>query len=72
MSTMFIKVVRVPGTVSEVCLNEGATVADALEAAGITPSSSEEVSLNGHRTNLSTTLSDADRVIVSKATKSAA
>ena len=72
MSAIFVKVVRVPGAVSEVCLPEGATVADALEAAGITPSANEEVSVNGHKADLSTTLYDTNRVIVSKAAKSAA
>ena len=71
MSAIFVKVVRVPGAVSEVCLPEGATVEDALTAASITPSSSEEISVNGHPVIVGHRLNDGDRLILAKQAKSA-
>ena len=72
MSVMLIKVVRVPGAVVELGLNEGATVEDALTAASITPSSSEEISVNGHPVVVGHRLNDGDRLILAKSAKSAA
>ncbi|NVZ07982.1 hypothetical protein HW932_01745 [Allochromatium humboldtianum] len=70
--TMFVKIVRVPGSVSEIALNDGATVADALAAADITPSSNEELTVNGHASAQDATLSDGARIVLAKAAKSAA
>ena len=43
MSDIFVKVVRIPGAVTEVALSQGATVADAMSAAGISSSGSESI-----------------------------
>lgn len=67
-----IKVVRVPGTVVELGLEAGATITDALNAASITASSNEEITLNGIKTTPDAVLSDNDRVILAKSAKSAA
>jgi hypothetical protein len=71
MNTILVKVMRVPGAVVEVGLNEGATVTDALDAAGISPNSGEAVKLNGMDTTYESTLSDGARVIVAKGAKNA-
>lgn len=64
-----VKVVRVPGAVKDVMLNDGATVADALSAAGITLESGEAAKVNGSDVDSTTTLSNGDRVILAKAAK---
>ena len=66
-----IKVVRVPGAVVELGLNEGATVADALAAADITVSPTEELTVNGHTTTPDAVLSDGARIVLAKSAKSA-
>ena len=70
--TMFVKIVRVPGSVSEIALNDGATVADALAAADITVSPTEELTVNGHTTTTDAVLSDGARIVLAKSAKSAA
>ncbi len=64
-----VKVIRVPGSVSEVGLEAGATISDALSAANVVVESHESMQLNGNVVDGSTVLSDGDRVIVSKAAK---
>lgn len=68
---MFVKIVRVPGSVSEIALNDGATVADALNAAEITASPNEEITINGNPASTDRTLFDGDRLILAKQAKSA-
>jgi sulfur carrier protein ThiS len=63
------KVIRVPGAVKEVALNDGAAVADALQAAGVTVASGEVITVNGSAANQSTTLYDGDKVYVAKGAK---
>ncbi len=64
-----VKVVRVPGAVTEVELNDGATVADALAAAGTSLSSGEAVKVDATPAELTTTLSDGNRVVIAKGAK---
>lgn len=66
-----VKVIRVPGAVTEVGLEEGATVADALSAASLTMGEGEAVKLNGSDTTMDATVSDGSRLIVAKAAKGA-
>lgn len=68
---IFVKVIRVPGAVVEVGLEDGATVADALAAAGITTASNEQVSVNGANVDTNHVLEDNVRVVVAKSAKSA-
>lgn len=68
---IFVKVIRVPGAVVEVGLEDGATVADALAAAGITTASNEQVSVNGSNVDTNYVLEDNVRVVVAKSAKSA-
>jgi sulfur carrier protein ThiS len=70
MSTFFSKVVRVPGAVVEVALNEGATVADALEAANITLAPNEAVAVNGANVELSRVITSGEVISVAKSAKS--
>lgn len=68
-----VKTVKVPGAITEVMLEDGATVQDALDAAGINGiSSSEGLSVNGNTATTSDVLSDGARVVIAKAAKSAA
>lgn len=71
MSTIIVKVVRVPGAVVEVALEGGATVADALAAANITQGDTEAVTINGATVDNSATLTDGARVVLAKQAKSA-
>ena len=65
-----VKVIRVPGAVIEVGLEDNASIADALSAANVTPASGEMLNLNGdNTTDTSTQLEDGDRVILAKGAK---
>ena len=66
-----VKVVRVPGAVKDVALNDGANVADALGAANVHLGAGETVSMNGNTVEMSQPLSNGDRVIVAKGAKGA-
>ena len=65
MSEIFVKVVCVPGAVTEVALNQGATVGDALDAAGIESNSAENIKVGSASVDRDGTLVDGDRVIYS-------
>ena len=69
--TIEAKVVRVPGAVKDVALNEGATVGDALQAAGVEIGPGEVVSMNGTAAGNDQRVSDGDRIIVAKGAKGA-
>ncbi len=69
MSSIMVKVVRVPGSAHEYGLEDGATVAEALEAAGITQQSGEQLTVNNEPADLSDMLEDDDRVILQKGAK---
>ena len=64
-----VKVAKAPGAVVEVVLDSGATVSDAIEAAGKTVDDGQGVSLNGSSTQLSASVSDGDRVVIAKGAK---
>lgn len=66
-----VKVIRVPGVVKTVALNDGATVADALTAAELTQLSNEKLSVNAEAATSDDVLGDGDRVILSVEAKSA-
>lgn len=66
---MQVKVVRVPGAVSDLELDDGATVGDALSAAQLTVGSGETIKVNGSSATESTRLSNGDRIIVAKGAK---
>lgn len=64
-----VKVVRVPGAVTEVVLNDGATVADALSAAGTSLGDGEAVTINGATAGNDTPVSEGARVVIAKGAK---
>lgn len=66
-----VKVIRVPGVVKTVALNDGATVADALTAAELTKTATEKLSVNAETASMEQALNDGDRVILSVEAKSA-
>ena len=63
------KVVQIPGAVTEVMLEDGATVSDALTAANITVQSGYAVKVDGSDVDNSTPLTDGARIIVAKSAK---
>jgi hypothetical protein len=65
------KVIRVPGAVVEVGVEDGATVSDALSAAGVTLTSGETLKLNGSDADTDAVLSDGARILIAKAAKGA-
>ena len=71
MNTITVKVAKVPGAVSEVVLNEGATVKEAIELAGISLASNETVKVGTNDADLNTPVNDGDYVVVSAGAKSA-
>lgn len=64
-----VKVIRVPGTVKEVVLEDGSTVAQALEIAGISPAEHEAVTVGGETAGLSDPLANEARIILAKGAK---
>ena len=66
-----VRVVRVPGAVKEVCLDDGATVGDALSQAGIDLGAGEAVTMNGNLVESTRIVHEGDRVIVAKGAKGA-
>ena len=66
--TITVKVAVVPGTVTEVALEEGSTVADAIAAANV-DTDGYSVKLNGVATANDQTLSDGARLFISKEAK---
>jgi len=68
---MQIKVSRMPGRTVEVAVEEGSTVATALEIAEFTMASNEKVSVNGESVTSGYELEDGDVVLLTKDAKSA-
>ena len=65
-----VKVVRVPGASNEVTLDAAnPTIEDALDAAGVTLGENEKVSLNGADASPDDSVTDGDKVLVSKGAK---
>lgn len=64
-----IKVARVPGTVKEVTLQDGATVNDALAAANEALQSGEAIRLNGIETTGTASVKEGDRVVLVRGAK---
>ena len=60
-----VKIVKLPGRVEEFLLEDGATVEDGLEQAGITLESNSEIKVNGNISNKGTVLRNGDSVVVS-------
>ena len=69
--TVIVKVLRIPGAVKEVGLEEGATVADALAAAEMQVGGTEGVTLDGVTASMNDVVVDGSRLILAKAAKSA-
>lgn len=64
-----VKVVKLPGRVSEYVLDDGATVEQALDLAKITLATNSEIKVNGDIANKSRTLANGDNVLVSEKIK---
>jgi hypothetical protein len=66
------KLVRIPGAVVEVVLDDGATIQDALDAAGIgSIASNEGLSMNGNKVETTALVADGARICLAKEAKSA-
>lgn len=66
-----VKVGKVPGRLTEVLLEEGATVNDALEVAGIEETSGYEIRVGTEKATVDTELKDGDVVALVKNIKGA-
>ena len=64
-SPIFVKVARTGGSVTEVSLNGGRQVEDALDAADISYSESDRMRINGSPAQLDDELKDGDIVTIS-------
>lgn len=71
MNVITAKVIRTPGAVVEVGLEEGSTVQDALNAANMTVGANEAVTVNGSTVVLSSLVTEGARIILAKEAKSA-
>jgi uncharacterized Zn ribbon protein len=69
--TISVKIVRVPGAVTELMLDDGATVNDALAAAGISATHGEAMKVAGRDATGNEVLSNGDSIVIAKAAKSA-
>jgi sulfur carrier protein ThiS len=69
METLTIKIGKLPGRITEVALEEGATVAQAIEAAEITDIEGFETRVNGAPAANDAELSDGDNVLLVKKIK---
>jgi sulfur carrier protein ThiS len=67
--TIAIRVTPVPGQPKIVTLPTGATVADALKAAGISTDSTSVLQVNASPAKGNTVLADSDRITVAKGAK---
>jgi len=59
-----VKLARIPGTVSDLVLNDGATVADAFSVAGFSYQSGESIKVDGVDGDTTTVLRDGSRIYV--------
>lgn len=64
-----IRIARVPGTVQELALEDGATVADALRQAGMSVQTGEALKVNISDATTGQVLSDGDRIMLVKGAK---
>lgn len=64
-----VKVMKVPGAVRNVALQDGATVSDALAAAEMSVDSNQTIQVDGSNASGTTTLSDGSRVIIAAGAK---
>lgn len=65
-----VKVARVPGSKHDLTLNDGATRQDAINTAGLTVSSGENVQANGVViTDLNTPCENCERIVISAGAK---
>ena len=65
-----VKVAKLPGTVTEVALEDGASVQDALESAGIESTQGFEIKVDGRTiTNLDEQVGNASMILLAKQVK---
>lgn len=69
MTTFTVTVGRVPGTITNVAVNEGSTVSDVLRSASINLTTGEEVRINGTTSPLTQAVNDGDRIFIVKQIK---
>ena len=64
-----VKVTQVPGSIANVALEDGATVADALTAANMSVQEGFVIKVDGVEATTSTPVRDGSRVILSRGAK---
>ncbi len=66
---MQVQVIQVPGTIKSVTLNFGASVRDAISAAGVNLSGGETLKVNGLEATVDAALNDGDKLMIAKGAK---
>jgi prophage tail gpP-like protein len=64
-----VKVMQIPGTIREVALEDGSTVADALAAAEMAVSAGYTLKVDGNETSNDTVLSDGQNITINTSAK---
>ena len=64
-----VKVVKVPSVVKTVALDDGATVEEALSTANVDIPDNHQVTVNGEKVDVDTTLNNCDKIIITKSAK---
>jgi len=64
-----VKVMQIPGTIREVALEDGATVADALAAADMAVGAGYALKVDGNEADVSYTLTNAQNITISNSAK---
>lgn len=66
-----VKIIRIPGAVTNVTLQDGSTVADAMQVSNTQVGEGEALQVNGIDAGLHTPLNSGDRIVISKGAKGA-
>lgn len=66
-----VKIIKVPGAIQELALEDGATLSDALAVANLIVEDGQSITVNGNPVPLTTPLNDSDRIIITKGAKGA-
>lgn len=65
VDTISVRVAQIGGEIKEIALEEGSTIEDALNAAGIDPNGGQRIRVDGETAELQDELEDGDYVTLS-------
>lgn len=69
--TAFVKLTRMPGTITEIAVEDGSSIATVLSVGNMEVAGNEAISLNGQPATTSDTVNDGDRIVIAKGSKNA-